>query len=233
MPLKLLKKWKSRGHKLLAIRLDSGDLSYFAKESRKLLDEAGLDYVKIAASNQLDEYVIKSLLEQQAPIDIFGIGTNLVTGDPDGALDGVYKLSWSNGKPRIKISESITKITLPHKKQVFRVKDDEGKCIGADAIGLYHEKRVDEMYHPFEPFKSMRLDKFEQEPILKKVMMNGEILIDRRSLDEIAEYSLKRLSELPIEFKRFNNPHIYKIGISAILKEEREKLIKSFKSSLK
>ncbi|MGA8855439.1 MAG: nicotinate phosphoribosyltransferase [Christiangramia sp.] len=231
--IKVAREMESRGQKLLAIRLDSGDLSYFAKESRKLLDEAGLDYVKIAASNQLDEYVIKSLLEQQAPIDIFGIGTNLVTGDPDGALDGVYKLSWSNGKPRIKISESITKITLPHKKQVFRVKDDEGKCIGADAIGLYHEKRVDEMYHPFEPFKSMRLDKFEQEPILKKVMMNGEILIDRRSLDEIAEYSLKRLSELPIEFKRFNNPHIYKIGISAILKEEREKLIKSFKSSLK
>ena len=231
--IKVAKEMESRGHKLLAIRLDSGDLSYFAKESRKLLDEAGLDYVKIAASNQLDEHVIKSLLEQQAPIDIFGIGTNLVTGDPDGALDGVYKLSWSNGKPRIKISESITKITLPHKKQVFRVKDDEGKCIGADAIGLYHENRVDEMYHPFEPFKSMRLDKYEQEPILEKVMMNGEVLIDRRSLDEIAEYSLKRLSELPIEFKRFNNPHIYKIGISAILKEEREKLIKSFKSSLK
>lgn len=231
--IKVANEMESRGERLLAIRLDSGDLSYFAKESRKLLDEAGLDYVKIAASNQLDEYVIKSLLEQQAPIDIFGVGTNLVTGDPDGALDGVYKLAYSNGKPRIKISESIFKVTLPHKKQVFRMKDDHGKCIGADAIGLYHEDRVEEMFHPFEPYKSMNLEKFQQEPILQKVMENGEILIDKRSLREIAEYSLTRLSELSIEYKRFNNPHIYKIGISELLREEREKLIKSYKQKLR
>lgn len=230
--IKVAKEMESRGEKLLAIRLDSGDLSYFAKETRKLLDEAGLNYVKIAASNQLDEYVIKSLLEQQAPIDIFGVGTNLVTGDPDGSLDGVYKLAYSNGKPRIKISESIFKVTLPHKKQVFRMKDDHGKCIGADAIGLYHEKGVDEMYHPFEPYKSMNLGKYHQEAILNKVMENGEILIDKRNLKEISEYSLTRLSELPIEYKRFNNPHIYKIGISELLREEREKLIKSYKQKL-
>ena len=231
--IKVAKEMESRGEKLLAIRLDSGDLSYFAKESRKLLDEAGLDYVKIAASNQLDEYVIKSLLEQQAPIDIFGVGTNLVTGDPDGALDGVYKLSCSNGKPRIKISESIVKITLPHKKQVFRMKDDHGKCIGADAIGMYHETEVKEMFHPFEPYKSMNLKYYHQEPLLEMVMENGEMLIDKRSLTEISEYSISRLAELPIEYKRFNNPHIYKIGISETLMEERDKLIKSFKSKLK
>lgn len=231
--IKVAREMESRGDKLLAIRLDSGDLSYFAKESRKLLDDAGLDYVKIAASNQLDEYVIKSLLEQQAPIDIFGVGTNLVTGDPDGSLDGVYKLAYSNGQPRIKISESIFKVTLPHKKQVFRMKDDHGKCIGADAIGLYHEKRVEEMYHPFEPYKSMNLEKYHQEAILNKVMENGEVLIDKRNLKEISEYSLTRLSELPIEYKRFNNPHIYKIGISELLREEREKLIKSSKQKLK
>ncbi|SDS42505.1 nicotinate phosphoribosyltransferase [Gramella sp. MAR_2010_147] len=224
---------ESRGEQLLAIRLDSGDLSYFAKESRKLLDDAGLNYVKIAASNQLDEYVIKSLLEQQAPIDIFGVGTNLVTGDPDGALDGVYKLASSNGKPRIKISESIFKVTLPHKKQVFRMKDDHGKCIGADAIGLYHENRIGEMFHPFEPYKSMNLEKYHQEAILHKVMENGEVVVDKRSLKEISEYSLTRLSEFPIEYKRFNNPHIYKIGMSELLREEREKLIKANKQKLK
>jgi len=231
--IKLAKEMESRGEQLLAIRLDSGDLSYFAKESRKLLDDAGLDYVKIAASNQLDEYVIKSLLEQQAPIDLFGVGTNLVTGNPDGALDGVYKLAYSNGKPRIKISESIFKVTLPHKKQVFRMKDEQGKCVGADAIGLYHENSVEDMYHPFEPYKSMYLGKFYQEPILQKVMENGEILIDKRSLKEISEYSVTRLSELPIEYKRFNNPHIYKIGISELLRNEREKLITSSKQKLK
>ena len=231
--IEIAKEMESRGQKLMAIRLDSGDLSYFAKESRKMLDEAGLDYVKIAASNQLDEYVIKSLLEQQAPIDVFGVGTNLVTGDPDGALDGVYKLAWSNDKPRIKISESIFKITLPHKKQVFRIKDEQGKCIGADAVALYDQEKVEEMFHPFEPYKSLQIGHFQQEPLLKTVRENGKILIRKRSLNEIADYSLKRLSELPIEYKRFNNPHIYKIGISAKLREEREKLIESHKKNLR
>jgi nicotinate phosphoribosyltransferase len=230
--IKVAKEMEERGQKLLAVRLDSGDLSYFAKESRKMLDAAGLDYVKIAASNQLDEHVIKSLLEQQAPIDIFGVGTNLVTGDPDGALDGVYKLAFSAGKPRIKISESIIKITLPHKKQVFRIKDENGKCIGADAIGLYHEDKIEEMHHPFEPYKSMNLKYYQQEALLELVMEDGKVLQEKRSLSEISEYSISRLSELPIEYKRFNNPHIYKIGISETLKEERDQLIKMQKNKI-
>ena len=230
--IKVAMEMEERGQKLLAVRLDSGDLSYFAKESRKMLDAAGLDYVKIAASNQLDEHVIKSLLEQQAPIDIFGVGTNLVTGDPDGALDGVYKLAFSAGKPRIKISESIIKITLPHKKQVFRIKDENGKCIGADAIGLYHEDNIQEMHHPFEPYKSMNLKYYKQEALLELVMDKGKVLQKKRSLSEISEYSIARLSELPIEYKRFNNPHIYKIGISELLKEERDQLIKMQKNKI-
>lgn len=223
--IKVAKEMEEKGEKLLAIRLDSGDLSYFAKKSREMLDDAGLDYVKIAASNQLDEFVIKSLLEQQAPIDIFGVGTNLVTGDPDAALDGVYKLTFSDGKPRIKISESIIKITLPHKKQVFRIKDKHGKCIGADVVALEEEVNISEMFHPFEPYKSMEIGGFQQEPLLKKVMDDGKMLIKKRTLNEIAAYSMQRLSELPIEYKRFNNPHIYKVGISQSLKEERDRLI--------
>jgi len=230
--IKIAKEMEERGQKLFAVRLDSGDLSYFAKESRKMLDAAGLGYVKIAASNQLDEHVIKSLLEQQAPIDIFGVGTNLVTGDPDGALDGVYKLAFSAGKPRIKISESIIKITLPHKKQVFRIKDENGKCIGADAIGLYHEDNIQEMHHPFEPYKSMNLKYYKLEALLELVMDKGKVLQKKRSLSEISEYSIARLSELPIEYKRFNNPHIYKIGISELLKEERDQLIKMQKNKI-
>src|SRR5690606_8520462 len=93
---------ENRGQRLTGIRLDSGDLAYLAKASRRMLDEAGLDYVTITASNQLDEYVIKSLQDQEAPIDVYGVGTNLVTCPPDAALDGVYKLAWSDGKPRIK-----------------------------------------------------------------------------------------------------------------------------------
>jgi nicotinate phosphoribosyltransferase len=227
------KEMEKRGDKLLAVRLDSGDLAYLAKKTRTMLDRAGLGYIKIAASNQLDEYVIKSILEQEGPIDIFGVGTNMVTGDPDAALDGVYKLAWSGGKPRIKISESITKTTLPHKKQVFRIKDGQGKCVGADAIGLASETHIDRMYHPFETTKSMALTGFIQEPLLETVMENGKMLIEKRSLGKIAEYSKQRLSELPAEYKRFNNPHIYKIGISEALRTERDELIRKSKEGLK
>ncbi|MEX2336503.1 MAG: nicotinate phosphoribosyltransferase, partial [Fulvivirga sp.] len=186
-------------------------------------------YVKIAASNQLDEFVIKSMLEQEAPIDIFGVGTNLVIGSPDGALDGVYKLTFSAEKPRIKISESIIKITLPHKKQVYRVKNGKGEAVGADVVTLAEEEKPARMFHPFEPFKSMELTGLKLEKLLQPVMLDGEIRMPFKSLTEIADYSKKRLLELPTEYKRFNNPHIYKIGISQDLKEERDRLISSFK----
>jgi len=224
------KEMEDRGEKLMAIRLDSGDLAYLSKQSRKMLDEAGLDYVKIAASNQLEENVIKSLLEQGAMIDVFGVGTNLVIGSPDAALDGVYKLAYSNGKPRIKISESIVKVTLPHKKQVYRLRDAQGNCMGGDLVALFEEENIKNMIHPFEPYKQMKVDGLEKEALLKPVMENGKNKLEKKSLQEIAEYSKNRLAELSIEYKRFNNPHIYKVGISEALKAERDKLIASFKN---
>jgi nicotinate phosphoribosyltransferase len=145
------KEMEKRGHRLKGIRLDSGDLAYLARKSRSMLDEAGLQYVKISASNQLDEYVIKSLLEQQAPIDVFGVGTSLVTGQPDAALDGVYKLAMVDDQPLIKLSENVSKITLPHKKQVWRVLDDHGHFLGADAVGLVPEEDIQLMHHPLYP----------------------------------------------------------------------------------
>ncbi|PKD21456.1 nicotinate phosphoribosyltransferase [Salegentibacter salinarum] len=228
--IKVAKEMEEHGQKLMAIRLDSGDLAYLSKQSRKILDSAGLDYVKIAASNQLDENVIKSLLEQGAKIDVFGVGTNLVIGSPDAALDGVYKLAYSNGKPRIKISESIVKVTLPHKKQVYRLRDTEGNCVGGDLVALFEEENIKNMIHPFEPYKQMRIDSLEKEALLKPVMDNGENKLEEKSLQEIAEYSKDRLAELSIEYKRFNNPHIYKVGISEALKAERDILIASFKN---
>ncbi|SKB52996.1 nicotinate phosphoribosyltransferase [Salegentibacter holothuriorum] len=223
--IKVAKEMEGRGQKLMAIRLDSGDLAYFSKQSRKMLDAAGLDYVKIAASNQLDENVIKSLLEQGARIDVFGVGTNLVIGSPDAALDGVYKLAFSNGKPRIKISESIVKVTLPHKKQVYRLRDSQGNCVGADLVALFEEQEIKNMIHPFEPYKQMKVGTLTKEPLLKPVMQKGKNRLVHKTLQEIAEYSKNRLAELSIEYKRFNNPHIYKVGISEALKEERDKLI--------
>jgi nicotinate phosphoribosyltransferase len=223
------KKMEEKGFKLNGIRLDSGDLAYLAKESRRRLNDAGLDYVKIAVSNQLDEYIIKSLLEQQAPIDVFGVGTSLVTGQPDGVLDGVYKLSYSNGKPRIKLSENLSKITLPHRKQVFRIIDGDGRFIGADAVTIADEHEVDIMHHPLYPLKSISLIKYIKEPLLHKIMGNGLRLNNPLSLSDIAEYSRNRLDKLPEEYKRFDNPHIYKVGISTRLQTERDRLINEFK----
>ena len=225
----IAKEMESRGQKLLAIRLDSGDLAYLSKQCRRMLDAAGLDYVKIAASNQLDEYVIQSLQNQNAPIDIYGVGTNLVIGKPDGALDGVYKLSFANGKPRIKISESISKVTLPHKKQVYRIFNEEGQQIGADVIGLADESHIDRMHHPVEPFKNLNIATLKQNILLKPVMQNGKRNHPKKSVEEIANFSKQQLDLLPDEYKRFDNPHIYKVGISDRLKEERDRLIAEHK----
>mgnify|MGYP006289437739 FL=1 len=221
------KEMQERGEKLLGIRLDSGDLAYLAKESRKMLDSEGLHEVKIAASNQLDEYVIKSLMDQEAPIDLFGVGTNLVTGRPDAALDGVYKLSYANGKPRIKLSESISKINLPYRKQVYRLMNEYGSWIGADVVSLADEEDIERMHHPFEPGKSMETGEYKKEPLLELVMENGKRRLEKQSLQEISAYCEGRIEKLPGEYKRFTNPHIYKIGISDGLKSERDRLIES------
>ena len=161
---------ESRGESLKGIRLDSGDLSYLAKKCRKALDEAGLHEVKIAVSNQLDEYVIKSLKEQKGPIDVFGVGTNLVIGDPDAALDGVYKLAFANGKPRIKLSENLAKLTMPHKKQVYRIRNSKGELEGADAVTLREETEAHHMNHPFDHSKSITFNNCSSEALLHPVM---------------------------------------------------------------
>ncbi|WP_031425890.1 nicotinate phosphoribosyltransferase [Flavimarina sp. Hel_I_48] len=225
------KEMEEKGQKLLAIRLDSGDLAYLSKRARAFLDNASLSYVQIAVSNQLDEYVIKSLHDQGAPIDIFGVGTNLVTGNPDAALDGVYKLAYFKDKPRIKLSETLTKTTLPHEKQVFRISDESGKFVGADAISMRDEETLKVMHHPHEPHKELDISSLKQEALLQKVMENGTLSITKRSLTEIAEYSKARLQQLPYEYKRFDNPHIYKVGISAGLKAERDRLIALHKNN--
>lgn len=224
------KEMEERGERLMGVRLDSGDLSYLAKKTRKMLDGAGLDYVKIVASNQLDEYVIKSLKDQGAPIDIYGVGTNLVTGNPDAALGGVYKLSEYNGEPRIKLSENIEKVSLPFQKQVYRMIDEKGMFYGADVVTINSENEVKEMFHPFDNTKHLDLTRFKHEPLLEVVMRNGKRTQSPRSVMEIKEFSQERLKQLPDEYKRFQNPHIYKIGLSEKLKDVRNELVMSYRN---
>ena len=222
------KEMEKSGQQLQGIRLDSGDLAYLSKRGRIMLDNAGLQNVQIVVSNQLDELLIKSLLEQNAPIDMFGVGTSIATGQSDAALDGVYKLNQVNGQPRIKLSEQIQKITLPSNKQVYRFLDENG-LFAADAISFWDDKIPDKMIHPFDPEKSMELDITRATSLIHKVMEKGKSLVPETSPSEVAAYAKERLAQLPEEHKRFNNPHIYKIGISEPLHQLRNDLRKLYK----
>lgn len=226
--IKVANEMKQKGQHLQAIRLDSGDLAYLSKKGRKMLDDAGFAEVQIVVSNQLDEYLIKSLLEQKAPIDSFGVGTSLATGQPDAALDGVYKLSEINGEPKIKLSENIQKVTLPGRKQVYRFTDDSGLFV-ADAIALENDSVPDKMIHPFDGEKSMQLNTKMAIPLLNKIMENGSSLLGNCEPKEVAVSVQKRMHQLPEEHKRFNNPHIYKVGISEPLHRLRSDLRKKYK----
>jgi len=224
------KELEKKGHKLLGIRLDSGDLAYLSRKARKMLDDAGLKYVKIAASNQLDEYLIKSLIDQEAPIDLFGVGTRLVTAYDCPALDGVYKLSMINNRPKLKVSENITKVNLPGVKKVMRVYHNEGYFYG-DGVMLDTEDELTKIFHPHFPEKNVDVSQFKKEEILHKVMEKGKIKADLPSPNESAQYAKQRLSQLQKEHRRFENPHIYKVGLSEKLMNTRNELLNIAKKS--
>lgn len=215
---------QARGQRLRAIRLDSGDLAFFARRARAMLDAAGLQSVKIAASNQLDEYVIRSLRQQQAPIDIFGVGTSVVTGHPDAALDGVYKLACAQQEPRIKVSDNLLKVTLPGRKQVYRFFGNDGLFHGIDGVALTDDEVPARLIHPFEAHKSMSCINLGSEPLLQPVMKQGQRIAAPRSINQIRNYASDRLALLPPEYRRFENPHTYKVGISEPLHALRERL---------
>jgi nicotinate phosphoribosyltransferase len=222
--IQVAKEMEERGDRLIGIRLDSGDLAYFAKEARQMLDEAGLEYVKIAASNQLDEDVIHSLNQQGAPIDVFGVGTRVATAYDCPALDGVYKLSEAGGEPRIKISESYRKVNFPSVKRVERLLDDKGQFYG-DVVALADEEGVDHMYHPYEPGQDVDISDCRRESLLRPVVKDGSVETDISTAKEASDYRRRRLEQLPEGHKRFENPHIYKVGLSHQLHQLRQELI--------
>jgi nicotinate phosphoribosyltransferase len=223
--IQVAQEMEARGQRLAGIRLDSGDLAYLSKHARQMLDAAGLGYVKIVASNLLDEHLVRSLLEQGAPIDMFGVGTRLATGAPDGALDGVYKLAVVDGKPRLKVSDTLVKTTLPGAKKIYRYSNGEGLFQG-DAIALDHETAVPVMVHPYEPGRTLHLRDFRAEPLFVKVVDGGRRIALSERVVDIAAYARGRLADLPEEHKRFENPHIYRVGLSEELAALRDDLVR-------
>jgi len=190
------------------------------------LDDAGLQEVKIIASNQLDEYIIKSLIDQGAKLDVFGVGTSLITGQWDGALDGVYKLSLINDRPTIKLSEDVYKLTLPGKKKIIRYLNGNDQFY-ADGILLADEdpEHIGTIFHPQYSDKKSQVQELKKEVIASRVFENGKVLVREKTVAETSDYRKYRVSQLSEEHKRFEFPHIYKVGLSDKLIKMRDRLV--------
>ncbi len=178
----------SVGIRPVAIRLDSGDLFALSKKARRILDTAGLAETKIFASGDLNEYIIDKLVKRGAPIDGFGVGTELSTSRDDPALPGIYKLVAlkKEGKVIYKMKLSKGKKTLPGPKQVFRLYGKSGALIH-DVLGLEDEALPE-----------------GAEPLMTKVMENGELVMKPPPIQEIQRYAADQLARLPAKYKVLN-----------------------------
>lgn len=227
------------GKRLNAIRLDSGDLAYLSKKVRSILDEAGLTDCKIIASNSLDEYIITELLNQDAKIDIFGVGERMVTAKSEPVFGGVYKLVAveEDGEivPRIKLSENEEKIINPAYKMVWRLYDKNSHKAIADVITLADEK-IDETqpYIIFDPvliWKKKKIRNFYAKKLQVPVFLKGKCVYDTPTLDSIKTYCKEQIDGMWEEVKRFSNPHKYYVDLSEKLWSVKQELIRKYKNS--
>lgn len=234
--IKVGKKLKEQGKKL-GVRLDSGDLSYLSHKIRKKLDEAGLEDAYITVSNDLNEEIIHQLVTDGAPIDMWGVGTNLVTGGNTAAFTGVYKLAAKEVDglmvPTLKVSNNNEKTTNPGAKQVYRFYDDDNSAI-ADLITLTEENfdhtRPHSFYHPMYPNTHFTLNRYKTaKPLLHKKMTDGRICVDSPKLADIRAYALQEMDSFDPTYKRIINPHIYKVSLSTALKNLKYRMIDEFK----
>ncbi len=222
---------RERGHELIGIRLDSGDLAYLSIEARKILDAAGLASARIVASNDLDEHTIASLKEQGARVDVWGVGTRLVTGGDQSALGGVYKLgavrepggAWQG---RIKLSEQASKTSLPGVQQVRRFSGSAGFV--ADLI--YDESQGPPaelvVVDPLDPTRRKRVPAGAPgEDLLIPVMRAGEPVYAPPSIEQARDRAQRQLASLHPGIKRLVNPHQYPAGLSLELHELKTRLI--------
>lgn len=211
-----------KGYRPGGIRIDSGDAAYLSKKARQLLDAAGLEDCQIVISNSLDEYIIRDLIIQKAPIDSFGVGERLITSKAEPVFGGVYKIVAVEKEgqmiPKIKISNNIEKITNPGFKQVFRLFDrDTNKAI-ADLITLANETIDDtKPYTIFDPehtWKRKTIDNFIAKPLLTPIFLNGEQVYNVPTLEETVAYSKEQINTLWEEVLRFEHPHQYYVDLS-------------------
>ena len=226
---------REQGHEMLGIRLDSGDLAYLSIEARRLLDEAGFPHAKIYATNELDEEVIVDLKRQGAQINAWGVGTNLVTGKNQPALDGVYKLSavrypGEDWQYRLKLSEQMIKISNPGLLQVRRYYDD--KLAAADTLYDYRKDLSDgcTIIDPLDPTRLKKISAtMKYEDLLVPIFLKGKKVYNIPSLSQIQKKSTKSLSLFHEGIKRFINPHQYPVGMEKELYDRKVEIIRNIR----
>jgi nicotinate phosphoribosyltransferase len=226
--------------KNFGVRLDSGDIHYLSLEVRKRLDAAGLKKAIISVSNDLDESIIQALADAKAPVDVWGVGTQMVTGGIEAAFTGVYKLAASEDEKgelaaRIKFSDNPEKTTNPGVKQVWRIMDAEGMYI-ADVLALEDREEPDliekgktySFWHPQADYRRfIHTVEGNAKPLLLERIRKGTLTGKECPLKEIRDQAQRGLESLDQSYKRFLNPHIYKVSVTGRLRALKLELIKN------
>jgi len=225
------KRLREHGHEMVGIRLDSGDLAYLSVEARKILDEAGFEKAAIVASNELDEWLITSLHQQGARIGVWGVGTKLVTGEGQPALGGVYKLtavgSDAGWQKKLKLSEQVAKVSTPGILNVRRFFEAAGRA-SADAIFDIELKGEGdwEIFDPIMPLHRKRISaELRHEDLLVPIFRNGRAVYTSPPLPDIQRRTREQIGSFHPGIRRFENPHIYPVGLERRLHQLRMDLI--------
>lgn len=225
------------GHRPKGIRIDSGDIAYLSKKARVMLDEAGFTDVEICASNSLDEYIIRDLLMQGAKVDSFGVGENLITSKSDPVFGGVYKLvaiqnDDGSYNPKIKVSESIEKITTPHFKAIYRFYNKANGQAIADCVTM-HDEVIDEtkpftIFDPVATWKKRTLTNYTVRKLMVQIFEGGKLVYACPKLEDIRSYCAQQVELLWDEVKRFEFPHRYYVDLSDKLWQIKNELLSQY-----
>lgn len=223
----------------LGVRIDSGDMAYISKKVRQQLDDAGYTEAKIYASNDLDENTILNLKMQKAKIDVWGVGTKLITAYDQPALGAVYKIvsiEDEKGQMRdtIKLSSNVEKVSTPGKKQVWRITSREkGKTEGdyitfADADVT--EMQSIHMFHPTYTYINKTVTDFEALPLLVDIFDKGKLIYELPSLPDIQTYAHAQFDKLWDEYKRMLNPQDYPVDLAQDVWDHKMNLIQQVRN---
>lgn len=236
--IKVFREMRDRGinSSNYGIRLDSGDLAYLSKKARIMFDEAGFEDAVIAASNDLDENLIKSLKSQGAKITSWGVGTHMITSKDWPSFGGVYKLAAikepdGTYTPKIKLSDSIEKITNPGNKKIYRVYEKPSGKMKADLICLIDEEFSEDeelrLFDPLEPWKKTKLQagQYSLRELLVPIFANGECVYKSPEVMDIRENCQNELNSLWDESRRFLNPHNMYIDLSRKLYDLKHQML--------